>query len=319
MGYLKTSDKKRWNVIPILHHDLWQKKEEVEKANWVAKEVDLSSDRWNELSKVDQDYLKMLLAFFSVSDGIVLENLNNNFTSEVNIKEAEHFYNFQAQIESVHEEMYGLLIENYIKDPVEKEQMHNAVEHLDTVRKKAEWALQWIDHPSFAHRLVAFSCVEGLAFSSTFAGIFYYRSLGKMPGMCQANEFIMRDENSHYDFAVYLYHNYLKEEFKIDKEEIRKIILGCYEVEKTFVEESMPTGLLGLNKDQMVQYIKYVADTILLDYGLEVEFGVSQPLEYMNRIALQRKTNFFEKRETEYGRIEIPNNSEGMFVDPEDI
>lgn len=204
-------------------------------------------------------------------------------------------------------EMYGLLVDTYIKDPIEKDMMFNAVEKIPAVANKAEWAIKWIKSPSFVERLIAFACVEGIAFSSTFAGIFWYRSRNKMPGLCNANELILRDENSHYEFANYFYNNYVEDSNKIEVSVIKSIILGCYEAEKVFVENTMPSGLDGLSKDDMIQYVKYVTDTVLMDFGCGIHFGVSNPLDYMNRISLQRRGNFFESRgNNDYTRVDIP-------------
>lgn len=312
----KEQELKRWAIFPIQHMDLWEFYKKAQKQNWVAEEVDLSSDRFSELTKTEQDYLKNLLAFFAVSDGMVIENLAVNFMKEVDIPEAQYYYGFQTAIEQVHAEMYGLLVDTYMQDPVEKDKMFFAAEKLEAVKKKAGWAINWISSPDFVERLVAFACVEGIAFSSTFAGIFWFRSRNKMLGLCQANELIMNDENSHYDFATHLYNNYIAEEDKLSPERIEEIVLGCYDVEKTFIEEVMPEGLDGLTRSDMVSYVQYVVDTVLVNYGLPVKFGVSNPLDFMNRIAITRKGNFFENRgNNEYTRVEIPSDSVDMFKD----
>jgi ribonucleoside-diphosphate reductase beta chain len=313
---LKTREtEKRWSIFPILHNDLWDYYKKAESQTWVAEEIDLSSDNFDELSDKEKVYLKNLLAFFSISDGIVLENINTNLLENSNILEAQYYYNHQSYIEQVHANMYALLIDTFIKDREEQNRMYNSISKIEAVSKKASWALKWLNIDSYAHRLVAFACVEGLAFSSTFAGIFYFRSRNKMPGLCEANEMIMSDENSHYEFATHLYHNYLKEEYKLSEKEIKEVILDCYETEKTFVEDSIPSGLLGLSKDDMIMYVQYVTDTILVNYGLQTHFNVKNPLKYMDRIALKRKTNFFEKRQTEYTRVDVPTNKDDMFDD----
>lgn len=313
---LKTKEtEKRWSIFPILHNDLWDFYKKAEAQTWVPEETDLSFDKFDELTENEKIYLKNLLAFFSISDGIVLENINTNLLENSNILEAQYYYNHQSYIEQVHANTYALLIDTFISDREEQNNMYNAISKFPAVSKKASWALKWLNSDSFAHRLVAFACIEGLAFSSTFAGIFYFRSRGKMPGLCEANELIMNDENSHYEFAIHLYNNYLKEEFKLKETEIRGIILDCYETEKVFVEDSMPSGLLGLNKDDMITYVQFVTDTVLVNYGLKPEFNVRNPLKYMDRIALKRKTNFFEKRQTEYTRVDVPTNKDDMFDD----
>jgi ribonucleoside-diphosphate reductase beta chain len=311
---LKTKEtEKRWSIFPILHNDLWDFYKKAESQTWVAEEIDLSEDKFDELTPSEQVYLKNLLAFFAISDGIVLENINDNLLENSNILEAQYYYNHQSYIEQVHANTYALLVDTFIKDRSEQDKMYNAISKIEAVSKKAQWALQWFNSDSYAHRLVAFACIEGLAFSSTFAGIFYFRSRGKMPGLCEANELIMNDENSHYEFATHLYHNYLKDEHKLKDSEIRKIVLDCYETEKIFVEDSMPSGLLGLSKDDMITYVQFVTDTVLVNYGLEPEFKVKSPLKYMDRIALKRKTNFFEKRQTEYTRVDVPTDKKDMF------
>ncbi len=313
---LKSNDiEKRWSIFPITHGDLWSFYKKAEAQTWVVEENDLSADRFNELPVLEQEYLKNLLAFFTISDGLVLENLAVNFLNEVDILEAQYFYGHQTFIEQVHSNQYSILIDTYIKDRGEQLKMFNAISEIETVKKKAEWALKWIGHQSFAHRLVAFSLVEGLSFSSTFAGIFYFRSRNKMLGLCTANELIMGDENLHYEFGLHLYNNYLQEEYKLSNEELEEIVLGCYEVEKTFVEESMPDGLEGLTKEDMIQFVQYITDSILINYNVPPKFNVSNPLDYMNRIALKRKNNFFENRVGEYTRIEIPSENENIFLE----
>ena len=308
---------KRWSIFPILHNDIWDMYKKAEAQTWVAEETDLSADaeQFVELSEKEKFYLKNLLAFFSISDGIVLENINTNLLENSNILEAQYYYNHQSYMEQVHANTYALLIDTFISDPEEQDRMYNAVSKIPAVSKKAAWALKWLNSDSYAHRLVAFACIEGLAFSSTFAGIFYFRSKGLMPGLCEANELIMNDENSHYEFALHLYHNYLKEEYRLSEKELKEIILDCYETEKIFVEDSMPSGLIGLTKDDMVTYVQYVTDTILVNFGLNPHFNAKNPLRYMDRIALKRKTNFFEKRQTEYTRVQVPTKKDDMFDD----
>jgi ribonucleoside-diphosphate reductase beta chain len=312
--YLKDKAlKKRYVIFPILHNDLWQKYKSVESQTWVAEETDLSKDRYSELKDNEKQYLKNILAFFAVSDGLVIDNLALNFVREVEIQEAQFFYGHQILIEQVHANGYALLIETFIQNLAEREALFNSMETNVAVSTKAEWAENWIQHPSFSHRLVAFACVEGIAFSSVFSGVFWFRSRNKMPGLAAMNELILRDETAHYEFALYLYNNYLKDEYKLSKAELRSIILGCYEVEKVFVEDSMPDGLQGLTKNDMVKYVQYVTDIVLNDFGCEREFMVTNPLDYMSRIGLSAKNNFFEKREGEYTRVDIPTSTEGIF------
>lgn len=302
---------KRWAIFPIQHMDLWDLYKRAQHQHWVAEEVDLSSDKFNELSPKEQAYLKNLLAFFTVSDGMVIDNLALNFLREVEIPEAQYFYAFQASIEGVHAEMYSLLTDTYIKDQEEKNAMFNAVSQMPLIKEKTEWAINWIGSTSFAERLVAFACVEGIAFSSTFAGIFWFRSRGKMTGLANANDLIMNDENLHYEFAVHLYNNYLKSEHKLPTDKLRHIILDCYKVEESFVNNILPEGLDGLTKRDMIQYVQYVTDTVLLDFGLQAKFNVPNPLDYMSRIALPRRGNFFESRgNNDYTRVSIPTSTD---------
>jgi len=312
--YLKNKDlQKRYSIFPVTHQDLWEKYKQVEKQTWVAEETDLSQDDFNSLQENEKEYLKNILAFFAISDGLVIDNLCTNFMNEVDVLEAQYYYGHQTFIEQVHANGYSLLIETYIKDHKERNALFNAIDTNLAVANKAKWAEEWIEHPSFAHRLVAFACVEGIAFSSVFAGVFWYRSRNLMPGLGEMNELIMRDENSHYDFANYLYKNYLKDELKLDESELRKIILSCFETEKLFIEESMPDGLSGLTKEMMIDYVKFVTDIVLNDFGCETEYDIRNPLDYMARIGLASKNNFFEKRVGEYTRVDIPDSTEGMF------
>lgn len=312
--YLKDKTiKKRYSIFPIIHNDLWQMYKKAESQTWVAEETDLSKDKFDDLKENEKTYLKNILAFFAISDGLVIDNLATNFLNEVEILEAQYFYGHQTFIEQVHANGYSLLIDTYINNLLEREELFNSMETNLAVSKKANWAENWIQHPSFPHRLVAFACVEGIAFSSVFSGVFWFRSRNKMPGLAAMNELILRDETFHYEFAIHLYNKYLKDEYKLTKEELSKIILGCYEVEKTFIEESLPDGLQGLTKQEMIKYVQYVTDIVLNDFGCETVFKVNNPLEFMSRIGLSSKNNFFEKREGEYTRVEIPTTIDGMF------
>lgn len=314
--YLKTNSiNKRYSIFPIMHPDLWKEYKKAEKQTWVAEETDLSKDRYEELTDEEKKYLKNILAFFAISDGLVIDNLATNFLNEVEILEAQYFYGHQTFIEQVHANAYSLLIESYIENEHEKLDLFNSMETNEAVLRKASWAEKWINHPSFSHRLVAFACVEGISFSSVFAGVFWFRSRNKMTGLGSMNELILKDETLHYEFAVKLYNNYLKDEYKIDKDEISRIIIECFEVEKLFVEESIPSGIKGLTTDSMVQYVQYVTDVVLKDFGCGPHFRVSNPLDYMSRIGLSSKNNFFEQRVGEYTRVDIPTTTEGIFDD----
>jgi ribonucleoside-diphosphate reductase beta chain len=311
---LRTNDlKKRYSIFPISHPDLWEFYKKAEKQTWVAEEIDLSKDRYEDLTENEKVYLKNILSFFAISDGLVIDNLAVNFLNEVDLLEAQYFYGHQTFIEQVHANGYSLLIEAYIKNEQEKIAAFNSMETNPSVHKKAEWAEKWISNPSFTHRLIAFACVEGISFSSVFAGVFWFRSRNKMEGLAAMNELIIRDETLHYDFAVNLYNNYVID--KLSEEEIRNIVLSCCETEEDFVVNSMPSGLMGLSTDMMVQYVRYVTDVVLKDFGLKPNFNVSNPLDYMARIGLSAKNNFFEQRVGQYTRVDIPADSSNMFDD----
>jgi ribonucleoside-diphosphate reductase beta chain len=312
--YLKDKTlKKRYSIFPVIHNDLWQMYKQAEAQTWVAEEPDLSKDRFDDLKDEEKVYLKNILAFFAISDGLVIDNLCTNFLNEVEILEAQYFYGHQTFVEQVHANGYSLLIETYITNLTEREELFNAMDTNIAVSNKASWAEDWINHPSFGHRLVAFACVEGISFASVFSGVFWYRSRNKMPGLGAMNELILRDETFHYEFALNLYKNYLKDEYKLSVDELKEIILSCCKVEEVFVNESMPDGLQGLTKADMIKYVQYVTDIVLHDFGCPTEFKVNNPLEYMSRIGLSSKNNFFEKREGEYTRVEIPTSIDGMF------
>lgn len=314
--YLKNRDiEKRYSIFPVTHQDLWEKYKAAEKQTWVAEEIDLSKDKYDDLTENEQIYLKNILAFFAISDGLVIDNLATNFLNEADILEAQYYYGHQTFIEQVHANGYSLLIDSYIKDNVEKNNLFNAMKTNPAVAKKVDWAEKWISHPSFAHRLIAFACVEGISFSSVFSGVFWFRSRNKMGGLGAMNELILRDETGHYEFALLMYKNYLKDEYKLPQDEIKEIIMGCYDAEKIFVDESLPDGLQGLTKEMMIDYVKYVTDIVLNDFGCEPHFKVTNPLDYMARIGLSSKNNFFEKRDGEYTRIDIPSTTEGVFDD----
>lgn len=312
--YLKNNDSdKRYSIFPIKNKSLWDFYKKMETLVWQAEEIDLSKDKFDELSDDEKKYLKNILAFFTISDGFVIDNIVSNFVNEVDILEAQYAYGVQNFIEQVHANGYSLLIDTYIKDYKEKQELFDSMDTNVAVQKKAIWAENWINKGSFPKRLVAFALVEGLSFSSVFAGVFWYRSRNLMEGLGEMNEFIVRDETSHYEFAVELYNSYLKEEYKLTKQEILEMVLSCFEVEKTFVEESMPSGLKGLTQAMMIDYVKYVADIILDDFGCDTHFKVNNPLEYMSRIGLSNKNNFFERRTGEYSKLEIPTDEDGLF------
>lgn len=315
--YLKNSDtEKRYSIFPIKNQDLWDAYKAAEKQTWVAEEVNLAQDKYNELTNDEKFYLKNILAFFTISDGLVIENLCGNVIDNVDIEEAKYYYNHQAFIEQVHANGYSLLIDTYISDAKEKKDLFNSMITNESVRAKASWAENWLNNGTFVEKLIAFACVEGIAFSSVFAGVFWFRSRQKMPGLAEMNELILRDEGFHYEFAVHLFKEYVKDEYKPSKNRIKEIVLSCYETEKKFVEESLPDGLQGLTKDMMVEYVEFVVDVVLKDFTGETHFNVKNPLDYMKKIGLSSKNNFFERRTGGgYTRVDIPTSNDGIFDD----
>ncbi len=300
----------RFVLFPIQHSDIWEMYKKQEASIWTAEELDLAADitDWNNKLNDDERYfIKHILAFFAASDGIVNENLAENFLSEVQYTEAKFFYGFQIMMENIHSETYSLLIDTYIKDSKEKDYLFNAIDTFDPVKKKAEWALRWIENGSYAERLVSFAAVEGIFFSGSFCSIFWLKKRGLMPGLTFSNELISRDEGLHCDFACMLYNNHLVN--KLSKEEVQKIIVDSVEIEKEFVVESLPVRLIGMNSDLMCQYIEFVADRLLAELGNDKIFNVNNPFDFMDMINLQGKTNFFEKRVGEYQKAGVLNNN----------
>ena len=301
----------RFVLFPIQHSDIWEMYKKQEASIWTAEELDLSPDLHDWANKLNDDeryFIKHILAFFAASDGIVNENLAENFLSEVQYTEAKFFYGFQVMMENIHSETYSLLIDTYIKDSKEKDYLFNAIETFEPVKKKAEWAMRWIDNGSYAERLISFAAVEGIFFSGSFCSIFWLKKRGLMPGLTFSNELISRDEGLHCDFACMLYNNHLVN--KLPKEEVEKIIADAVEIEKEFVVESLPVRLIGMNSDLMCQYIEFVADRLLVELGNDKIYNASNPFDFMDMINLQGKTNFFEKRVGEYQKAGVLNKNE---------
>mgnify|MGYP001043069857 FL=1 len=310
----------RFVLFPIQHDDIWAFYKRAEASFWTAEEIDLASDLVDWESKLNDDekyFIKHVLAFFAASDGIVNENLAENFLSEVQYTEAKFFYGFQIAMENVHSETYSLLIDTYIKDTKEKNHLFNAIETLDCVKKKADWALRWIDEGNFAERLVAFAAVEGIFFSGSFCAIFWLKKRGLMPGLSFSNELISRDEGLHCDFACLLYNEHVQN--KMTEEEIRTIILDAVEIEKEFVTDAIPVRLIGMNSDSMSQYIEFVADRLLMELGCKKEYDAVNPFDFMDMISIQGKTNFFEKRVGEYQKAGVLGDSSQTFTLDEDF
>lgn len=310
MEPILNENKNRFVLFPIEHNDIWSFYKKAEASFWTAEEIDLSQDLtdWGQLSDDERHFIMHVLAFFAASDGIVNENLAENFLSEVQYTEAKFFYGFQVAIENIHSETYSLLIDTYIKDSKEKATLFNAIDTLDCVKKKADWALRWIEKGSFAERLVAFAAVEGIFFSGSFCSIFWLKKRGLMPGLCFSNELISRDEGLHCDFACLLYSNHLVN--KLPKEKVEEIIRDAVEIEKEFITDALPVKLIGMNSDLMSQYIEFVADRLLVELGNERIYNVTCPFDFMEMISIQGKSNFFERRVGEYQKANVLGEKE---------
>jgi len=307
-------DPNRFVLFPIKHNDIWQAYKTHEAAFWTAEEIDLAQDLtdWREkLTEDEKHYIKHVLAFFAASDGIVNENLGVNFLQEIQYAEARCFYGFQIMIENIHSEVYSLLIDTYITDEKEKDYLFNAIETVPAVKLKAEWALKWINSPNFVERLIAFAAVEGIFFSGSFCSIFWLKKRGLMPGLSFSNELISRDEGLHTDFACLLYRNHI--ENKLSREKIVEILGSALEIEKDFITEALPVRLIGMNADMMKQYLEFVTDRLLVSLGYEKEYFAKNPFDFMENIALEGKTNFFEKRVGEYQKAGVKNGNSNSF------
>jgi len=301
---LKTNED-RFVIFPIQHNDIWEFYKQHQAAIWIAEEVDLTDDvmDWEELSDKERFFIKQVLAFFAASDGIVNENIAENFVREVQYPEARFFYGLQIAMENIHSLMYSLLIDTYIKNSKEKDECFHALQHMPAVKKKAEWALNWIKNSTFQERLIAFAAVEGIFFSGSFCSIFWLKNRGKMSGLCQANTLIFKDENLHCDFAIHLLNNHLVN--RPSEERIKEILLSALEIEKEFITESLPVSLIGMNSNLMKQYLEFVTDQLLLKMKCKPVFNVEQPFKFMEQIAIETKGNFFEKRTSEYQKPKV--------------
>lgn len=302
---LLIDNKSRFVLFPIEHHDIWKFYKQAEASFWTAEEIDLSQDLsdWETLTDGERHFVSHVLAFFAASDGIVNENLVENFVAEVQYTEAKFFYGFQIAIENIHSEVYSLLIDTYVKDTKERIKLFNAIETLDCVKKKAEWALRWISEASFAERLVAFAAVEGIFFSGSFCAIFWLKKRGLMPGLSFSNELISRDEGLHCDFACLLYRNHLINKLPVSR--VTQIITDAVTIEKEFVTDALPVRLIGMNAALMNQYIEFVADRLLVELNCPKVYHAANPFDFMEMISLQGKTNFFEKRVGEYQKAGV--------------
>ena len=295
----------RFVIFPIQHNDIWEYYKMHQAALWTAEEIDLTNDirDWNNLSENEQYFVKNILSFFAASDGIVNENLAENFYREVQYPEAKFFYGFQLMMENIHSLMYSLLIDTYISNEEEKNLCFTALDNLPAVQKKAKWALDWIEKSSFQERLVAFAAVEGIFFSGSFCSVFWLKSRGILQGLCNANSLIFKDENLHCDFAIHLLNNHLED--KPSEKRIKEILLSALEIEKEFITESLPVSLIGMNSNLMKQYLEFVVDGLLVKMGCSKEFNVEQPFKFMEQIAVETKGNFFESRTMEYQKAKL--------------
>ncbi len=296
----------RFVLFPIEHNDIWDIYKKAEASFWTAEEIDLHQDvtDWeNKLTDDERYFVKHILAFFAASDGIVNENLAENFVNEVQYTEAKFFYGFQIMMENIHSETYSLLIDTYVKDPKERDKLFNAIENFDAIKKKADWALKWIDSPSFAERLIAFAAVEGIFFSGAFCSIFWMKKRGLLPGLTFSNELISRDEGMHCDFAVHLHNEHLIN--KVPKERIVQIITEALDIEREFITESLPVDLIGMNSRLMEQYLEFVTDRLLTELNCPKSYNSENPFDFMDMISLEGKTNFFEKRVSDYRKAGV--------------
>jgi len=298
---LLTENPNRYVMFPLTDHDIWQSYKKQMDCFWRAEEIDFSKDQkhWDTLSDKEQYFIKMVLAFFAASDGIVLENLGQRFMADVQLPEARAAYGFQLMMENIHSEVYSLLIDTYIKEEREKTQLFQAIDNFPCIKKKADWAIKWIEdkRSSFATRLIAFACVEGIFFSGSFCSIYWLKKRGLMPGLTFSNELIARDEGMHTDFAVLLFKKLQK---KPKKKKVQDIIKNAVEIEKEFICDALPCKLIGMNSKLMSQYIEFVADRLLTQLGYEKVWNSANPFDFMEMISLDGKTNFFEKRVADY-------------------
>jgi ribonucleoside-diphosphate reductase beta chain len=300
----------RFVIFPIQHSDLWEWYKKQQACIWTAEEIDLQVDLtdWqNSLNSDERYFIKHILAFFAASDGIVNENLAENFVNEVQYSEAKFFYGFQIMMENIHSETYSLLIDTYVKDDKEKDKLFRAIENFPAIKLKADWALKWIESPSFAERLIAFAAVEGIFFSGAFCSIYWLKKRGLMPGLTFSNELISRDEGMHCDFAVHLHNHHLVN--KVPKERITEIIVDALNIEREFITESLPASLIGMNSKLMTQYLEFVTDRLLVELECEPVYNVTNPFDFMDLIGMEGKTNFFEKRVGEYQKAGVMNST----------
>jgi len=304
----------RFILFPIAHAVVWEMYKKAEYNFWTAEEVDLGKDiqQWVNLEENERYFIKRVLAFFATADGIVAENLAKRFMTEIDVPEVRCFYGFQIAMENIHAEMYALLIDTYVKDNREKDGLFGAINDIPCIRKKAQWAIRWMDSETqpIELRLVAFACVEGIFFSSSFCAIFWLKKRGLMPGLSFSNELISRDEGLHCDFACMLLHRF----YNLESKNWLEVVQEAVEIEKEFVRDALPVALIGMNADMMCQYVEFIADRLCHEFGGEYVYHTENPFDWMELISLQGKTNFFERRVSEYQRAHV-----GGFDTDEDV
>ena len=311
---LLTPNDNRFVMFPIKDQDVWKMYKKMEDSFWRTEEIDLSKDvkHWQTLKDDEKHFIKHVLAFFAASDGIVLENLGQRFMNEVQLAEARAAYGFQIMMENIHSETYSLLIDTLVKDESEKTKLFQAIDNFPCIKKKADWAIKWINdnRSSFATRLVAFACVEGIFFSGSFCAIYWLKKRGLMPGLTFSNELISRDEGMHTDFAILLFSKLIN---KPKKSKIYEIFKKAVEIEKEFICDALPCRLIGMNHVLMSQYIEFVADRLIVQLGYPKIYNSANPFDFMEMISLQGKTNFFEKRVGDYS-LSQGNKTEDAFA-----
>jgi ribonucleoside-diphosphate reductase subunit M2 len=316
---LLSPDDNRFVMFPIKYDDIWQMYKKQVDCFWRAEEIDLTKDltHWESLNDDEKHFVSMILAFFAASDGIVLENLALRFMKDVQISEARAFYGFQIAMENIHSQTYSLLIETYIKDSIQKDKLFHAIDYVPCIKKKSDWAQKWIgdNRSSFATRLIAFACIEGIFFSGAFCSIFWLKKRGLMPGLTFSNELISRDEALHCEFAILLYSKLLK---KVDKHRVHEIIKEAVEIETEFICHALPCRLIGMNAEMMTQYIQFVADRLSVQLGYKKIYGIHNPFSWMEMISLEGKTNFFERKLGDYS-LTNKSNIENAFEMNEDF
>lgn len=303
---------KRYVLYPIEHNGVWEFYKKAVASFWTVEEIDLSKDKdqWLQLPPGDQEFIKNTLAFFAASDGIVNENLAVRFMNEIDIVEVKCFYGFQIAMENIHSECYSLLLDTYIDDAAEKTRLFNAIETIPIIQQKAAWCFKWMDEDNqanFIYRLVAFACVEGIFFSSSFCSIYWLKKRGVMPGLTFSNELISRDESLHTEFAIHLFHMYKQKQSTLDEGLIVKMVREAVELEKAFATHSLEHSLIGMNKELMGQYVEFIGDRLLLQLGLPKVWHTKNPFDFMEMISLASKTNFFENKTSQYSKAGVSN------------